>query len=97
MNIFTPVRKDLHRWSTPGPANDWMMVGHLLIRDSGCLFIDPPSFSWFAEHPMQANTALTLTLLIIVANTWPPWNIPLIAEYGLSLDRDLNAAINVRI
>ena len=45
---------------------------------------------------MQANTALTLTLLIIVANTWPPWNIPLITEYGLSLNRDLNAAINVR-
>ena len=25
---------------------------------------------------MQANTALTLTLQIFVANTWPPWNIP---------------------
>ena len=30
------------RWSTPDPADDWMMVGHLFVRETGVVFVDPP-------------------------------------------------------
>lgn len=40
--MFTAVRKEVLRWGTPDPEGDWMMYGHLLIRDSGCILIDPP-------------------------------------------------------
>ena len=40
--MLTKIREGAFSWSTPDPANDWMMVGHLLVRDSGTVFIDPP-------------------------------------------------------
>lgn len=40
--MFTPVREGAYRWSTPDPADDWMMVGHLFVRESGVVFVDPP-------------------------------------------------------
>ena len=41
-SVFTPVREGAYRWSTPDPADDWMMVGHLFVRETGVVFIDPP-------------------------------------------------------
>jgi glyoxylase-like metal-dependent hydrolase (beta-lactamase superfamily II) len=40
--MFTPIRKGVFRWSTPDPADDWMMVGHLFVRETGVVFVDPP-------------------------------------------------------
>ncbi len=40
--MLTPIREGAFRWSTPDPADDWMMVGHLFIRNTGVVFIDPP-------------------------------------------------------
>ena len=40
--MFNSVRERVYRWSTPDPADDWMMVGHLFVRDSGIVFVDPP-------------------------------------------------------
>lgn len=40
--MFTPIRKNAFRWQTPDPDAEWMMVGHLLIRDSGLVLVDPP-------------------------------------------------------
>jgi len=40
--MFTPVREGVFRWSTPDPADDWMMVGHLFVRETGVVFVDPP-------------------------------------------------------
>jgi len=40
--VFTEIRKGAFSWSTPDPADDWMMVGHLFVRDSGVVFVDPP-------------------------------------------------------
>lgn len=40
--VLTPIREGAFRWSTPDPADDWMMVGHLFVRDSGVVFVDPP-------------------------------------------------------
>ena len=40
--MFTPIRDGVFRWSTPDPADDWMMVGHLFVRDTGVVFVDPP-------------------------------------------------------
>ena len=39
---FTPIREGVFRWSTPDPADDWTMVGHLFVRDTGVVFVDPP-------------------------------------------------------
>src|SRR5215467_10401951 len=40
--VLTPIRAGAFRWSTPDPADDWMMVGHLFVRSTGIVFIDPP-------------------------------------------------------
>ncbi len=40
--MLTPIRNGVFRWSTPDPADDWMMVGHLFVRDTGVVFVDPP-------------------------------------------------------
>lgn len=41
-SLFTPIREGVFRWSTPDPAADWMMVGHLFVRETGVVFVDPP-------------------------------------------------------
>ena len=46
---LTPIREGLFRWSTPDPADDWMMVGHLFVRDSGVVFVDPPNVPGLLE------------------------------------------------
>lgn len=40
--MFLPVRSDVFRWSTPDPTDDWIMVGHLFVSDSGVILVDPP-------------------------------------------------------
>ena len=40
--MFTPIREGVFRWSTPDPADDWMMVGHLFVRKTGVVLVDPP-------------------------------------------------------
>ena len=40
--MFSQIREGAFSWSTPDPADDWMMVGHLLVRDTGIVFVDPP-------------------------------------------------------
>jgi hypothetical protein len=47
--MFTPIREGAFRWSTPDPADDWMMVGHLFVRESGVVFVDPPSVPGLLE------------------------------------------------
>ena len=40
--MFTPVRRDVFRWGTPDPEGDWIMFGHLFVRDSEIILVDPP-------------------------------------------------------
>src|SRR3989442_7266892 len=40
--MFSLVRRDVFRWGTPDPEGDWIMVGHLFVRDSEIILIDPP-------------------------------------------------------
>src|SRR5207245_11701632 len=40
--MFSPVRRDVFRWGTPDPEGDWIMVGHLFVRNSEIILIDPP-------------------------------------------------------
>ena len=47
--LLTPVREGAFRWQTPDPADDWMMVGHLLVRESGVVFVDPPLIPGLVE------------------------------------------------
>jgi hypothetical protein len=47
--MFTPIRDGAFRWSTPDPADDWMMVGHLFVRESGVVLVDPPNVPGLLE------------------------------------------------
>jgi len=47
--VFTEIRKGAFSWSTPDPADDWMMVGHLFVRATGVVFVDPPLVPKFIE------------------------------------------------
>jgi hypothetical protein len=40
--VFNPVEPGVWRWSTPDPADPWMMVGHLLETPDGVVLVDPP-------------------------------------------------------
>lgn len=40
--MLASIREGAFRWSTPDPADDWTLVGHLFVRDSGVVFVDPP-------------------------------------------------------
>jgi len=40
--MLKQVRKGAYSWSTPDPADDWMMVGHLFVRNTCVVFVDPP-------------------------------------------------------
>ena len=51
--VLTPVRKGAFSWFTPDPAEPWMMVGHLFVRDSGVLFVDPPLIPGLVEAAVR--------------------------------------------
>jgi glyoxylase-like metal-dependent hydrolase (beta-lactamase superfamily II) len=40
--MLIPVNKNIFRWGTPDPEGDWVMYGHLIIREETCYLIDPP-------------------------------------------------------
>lgn len=40
--LLTPIREGAFRWSTPDPADDWMMAGHLFVGTTGIVLVDPP-------------------------------------------------------
>ena len=40
--VFTPIREGVLRRSTPDPADDWILVGHLIVRETGVVLVDPP-------------------------------------------------------
>lgn len=40
--MLTPIREGTMKRSTPDPADDLMMVGHLFVRDAGVVLVDPP-------------------------------------------------------
>lgn len=40
--MLTRIREGAFGWSTPDPADDWMMQGHLFVRETGVFFVDPP-------------------------------------------------------
>ena len=51
--LFTPIRERAFSWSTPDPAADWMMVGHLFVRDTGIVFVDPPLIPGFIDAAIK--------------------------------------------
>jgi len=40
--LLTPIREGAFSWSTPDPADDWAMNGHLFVRETGIVMVDPP-------------------------------------------------------
>jgi hypothetical protein len=61
--MFTQIREGAFSWSTPDPADDWMMVGHLFVRDSGVVFVDPPMVPGLLEAASKLGKKLEAVLL----------------------------------
>jgi len=61
--MFSPVRRDVFRWGTPDPEGDWIMVGHLFVRNSEIILIDPPLIPGLIESVARIGkpTAIILT------------------------------------
>lgn len=47
--MFVPIRKDVFRWETPYPLNSQNLVGHIILRDSVCILVDPPHVPGLVE------------------------------------------------
>lgn len=47
--MFSPVRRDVFRWGTPDPEDDRMMFGHLFVRGSEIVLVDPPFIPGLVE------------------------------------------------
>lgn len=51
--MFTPIRKDLFRWGTPDPDYDWMMFGHVIVGEEGCVLVDPPHVPGLLDNVLR--------------------------------------------
>ena len=60
--MFSPVRKDVFRWGTPDPEGDWIMFGHLFVRDSQIILIDPPLIPGLIESITRMGKPKTIIL-----------------------------------
>ena len=40
--MLFPISRNVFRWSTPDPQDNWMMIGHLVISGNEIVLIDPP-------------------------------------------------------
>lgn len=60
--MFSPLRKGAFRWETPFPRNDQNMVGHLILRDSECILIDPPCVPGLVESLGKLGDSVSIVL-----------------------------------
>jgi hypothetical protein len=60
--MFSPVRRDVFRWGTPDPEGDWIMFGHLFVRDSEIILIDPPLIPGLIESISRIGKPKTIIL-----------------------------------
>ncbi len=63
--MFTPVRKDVWRWGTPDPEGNWIMYGHMILREGKCVLVDPPLVPDLIEYVQRIGKleAVVLTTL----------------------------------
>jgi hypothetical protein len=50
LGLFSPVGRQLWRWETPDPEDDWVMVGHLLLTLEGAVLVGPPLVPGLLDH-----------------------------------------------
>lgn len=60
--MFEIVRKDVLRFGTPDPEDDWTMFGHLLVIEDELVLVDPP----FVPGIIKALKRLGKVLGIII-------------------------------
>lgn len=63
--MLVPVTRDVFRWATPDPADNWMMVGHLVIKKEEIALVDPPLVPFLPEaiHNIGGSASVILTTL----------------------------------
>ena len=60
--MFTPVRKNVFRWETPWPVDNVNMVGHLILRNSKCILIDPPHVPGLVDSVKRLGDSVAIIL-----------------------------------
>ncbi len=60
--MFEPITRNVFRWETPFPLNDQNLVGHLIMRESECILIDPPVVPGLVETVKRLGTAHSIIL-----------------------------------
>lgn len=60
--MFVPVRKNVFRWETPLPQKDLNMVGHLILKDSTSILIDPPHVPGLVESVKRLGDSVVIIL-----------------------------------
>lgn len=63
--MFHPISRSVYRWQTPDPADDWMMVGHLVMHEAGLVLIDPPLVPGLVESVMRLGEPVAVLLTTI--------------------------------
>lgn len=70
--MLTQVGNDVFRWETPDPTGRsarWgILVGHLFVRESGCVFVDPPIVPGLTEA--AGKLAKPLAVLLTTQNNF---------------------------
>lgn len=63
--MLYPVSRTVYRWQTPDPADDWMMVGHLVMRESKVVLVDPPLVPGLPEAVNRLGQPVAVLLTTI--------------------------------
>ena len=60
--MFEPLTRNIFRWETPFPQNDQNLVGHLILRDSECILVDPPVVPGLVETVKRLGNRHSIVL-----------------------------------
>lgn len=60
--MFSPVRKDVFRWELPWQEADLMMVGHMFLKNSSCILVDPPYVSGLLQSLKRLADSFAIIL-----------------------------------
>lgn len=60
--MFSPVSRNVFRWETPWQEADLMMVGHLILKNSSCILVDPPYVSGLVESLKRLADSFSIVL-----------------------------------
>ncbi len=60
--MLFPLRKGLFRWETQFPQNNQNLVGHIILKGSTCILVDPPYVQGLAESVKRLGDSFVIIL-----------------------------------